>query len=115
MLKGLLPVLAAGLVLRHQGETRDAATYGLWLGVGFAAILGHMFSVFLKFKGGKGVATSTGVVLGVFPYYTWPGLVAIAAFIVLFLITRYVSVASMIAAILFPIAYASIWGVHREQ
>src|SRR6188768_478174 len=55
LLKGLLPMLAAAYVLR--GETPDRKTYLLWLAVGAVAILGHMFSVFLGFKGGKGVAT----------------------------------------------------------
>src|SRR4051812_13058906 len=50
-LKGLLPMLAPASVLR--GEARDRRTYVLWLAVGFAAIAGHMFSLFLGFKGGK--------------------------------------------------------------
>src|ERR1700733_14256825 len=82
LLKGFLPMLAAAFVLR--GEVPDRRIYLLWLAVGFAAILGHMFSVFLGFKGGKGVATSTGVLLGLWPFYTWPGLVTIAVFILLF-------------------------------
>src|SRR5688572_25428010 len=49
LLKGLLPMLAAGWVLR--GEPESPRKYLLWLAVGFAAIAGHMFSVFLKFKG----------------------------------------------------------------
>jgi glycerol-3-phosphate acyltransferase PlsY len=73
--------------------------------VGFAAILGHMFSVFLKFKGGKGVATSTGVLMGLWPYYTLPLSVVVAAFLVLFLATRYISAGSLAAAVTFPIAY----------
>src|SRR5687767_5009578 len=57
LLKGLLPMLLAGRVL--QGAGQEARTYFVWLLVGFAAIVGHMFSVFLGFKGGKGVATSS--------------------------------------------------------
>src|SRR5688572_17372282 len=59
LLKGLLPMLAAAYVLRGMEESNRK--YLLWLAVGFAAIAGHMFSLFLGFKGGKGVATSTGV------------------------------------------------------
>ena len=73
MLKGLLPMLVAAVLLRH--ESRTAETYLLWLAVGLAAVLGHMFSIFLKFKGGKGVATSAGIMLGLYPYYTYPGLI----------------------------------------
>src|SRR3954447_9865163 len=57
LLKGLLPMLAAGACI--GASARDTNTYLLWLAVGFATILGHMFSLFLKFTGGKGVATST--------------------------------------------------------
>ena len=53
------------------------------------------YTIFLKFSGGKGVATSAGVLLGVFPYYTIPGLIAIGIWIILFKATRYVSVASI--------------------
>jgi acyl phosphate:glycerol-3-phosphate acyltransferase len=104
LLKGMVPVVVAGLVLRGQDPT--PRTYALWLAVGFAAILGHLFSLFLGFKGGKGVATSAGVILGVFPYYTYPGLVAALAWVVLFKLTRYVSLASMLAAATFTVLYA---------
>jgi glycerol-3-phosphate acyltransferase PlsY len=106
MLKGLVPMLAAAVLLRH--ETPDRRTYLLWLGVGFATILGHMFSVFLGFKGGKGVATSCGVLLGIWPYYTLPGLVAVAIWIAAFLVWRYVSLASILGAAGFPFAYVCI-------
>lgn len=105
LLKGLLPVLAAAYLLRGANDMLD---YALWLLVGFAAIAGHMFSLFLKFKGGKGVATSTGVILGIFPYFTYPGLIAAGIAVAVFAITRYVSITSMAGAICFPIAYVVI-------
>src|SRR6185437_3178840 len=58
LLKGLVPTLAAGATL-HFAPNLDQTSYALWLSAGFAAIIGHMFSIFLRFKGGKGVATST--------------------------------------------------------
>lgn len=106
MLKGMVPMLLAGAALR--GVSMSQTDYLLWLAVGAAAIVGHMFSLFLKFKGGKGVATSAGVALGLWPYYTWPGIVGLVVWIVLFKATRYVSVASIVAAIVFPIAYVAI-------
>lgn len=118
LLKGLLPVAVAAWVLRDQGKGREE--FALWLAVGFAAILGHMFSPFLGFKGGKGVATSAGVLLGVFPYYTVPGIVVILVWIAVFQTTRYVSVASMIGSVLFPVAYVAIgltvgWSIVADQ
>jgi glycerol-3-phosphate acyltransferase PlsY len=103
LLKGLLPMLAAAHVLHGRASSR--LEYALWLLVGFAAITGHMFSLFLKFKGGKGVATATGVAIGVFPYYTFPAVVAVAAFLAVFLVTRIVSISSITGAIVLPIAY----------
>ena len=104
-------------VAKRRSHQKD---YLLWLAVGFAAIFGHMFSLFLKFKGGKGVATSCGVLLGVFPYFTLPGLVAIAVWLVLFKLTRYVSVASIFGSLVFPVAYAGVaiareWHPFNEQ
>src|SRR4051812_48374832 len=81
LLKGLLPTAIASFLLRNNVRTQTE--FILWLLVGFAAIAGHMFSLFLKFKGGKGVATSAGVLLGVFPYFTYPGIVAILTWLVL--------------------------------
>jgi glycerol-3-phosphate acyltransferase PlsY len=106
LLKGLLPMLAAGLVLR--GTPDEPKKYGLWLLVGFAAIFGHMFSLFLGFKGGKGVATSSGVVLGLFPYFTVPGLVALLLWFVTFKASRYVSLASIVASVAFPVLYVAV-------
>src|SRR5215213_4493403 len=103
LLKGLLPMLAAAYVLR--GELPDRRTYLLWLAVGFAAIAGHMFSLFLGFKGGKGVATSTGVLLGLWPYYTIPGLVGAGVWVIAFKVWRYVSLASILGSVAFAVAY----------
>ena len=123
LLKSLIPMVAAGLVLRQYiGDPRyyQPLDYGLWLIVGFAAIFGHMFSIFLGFKGGKGVATSTGVILGLFPYFTIPGLIAVGAFVVIFRITRYVSASSIVGSLIFVLAYLGVglaarWPVFGSQ
>ena len=119
MLKGLLPMLAAFWVLRSRA-TLTRLDFLLWISVGLAAMVGHMFSLFLKFTGGKGVATAAGIVLGLWPFFTLPGLIALAVFVIVFLIWRYVSLGSMVAAISFSIAYISIglardWPIAREQ
>jgi len=67
---------------------------------GLAAIAGHNWTVFLKFKGGKGVATSAGVVIGLVPGIFWLGFLV---WIIVFSITGYVSLASIIASISVPI------------
>ena len=114
ILKGMLPTLAA---LHLAGLPPGAVML-----VGVAAILGHTFSLFLKFKGGKAVATSTGVLLAVFPLLIPFGVIA---WLVAFLITRMSSVGSLMAPLVelllgsalyiagqLPLAYAIfIWGI----
>ncbi|MCC7351056.1 MAG: glycerol-3-phosphate 1-O-acyltransferase PlsY [Phycisphaerales bacterium] len=125
LLKSLLPMLAAAwLVSRHGGSfahpVAGTGIYLLWLAIGLAGILGHMFSFFLGFKGGKGVATSAGVLLGLFPYYTFPGLLSIGVFILVFFIWRYISLASVIGVACFPVIYLICglirhWPVFSQQ
>ncbi|MGA2497851.1 MAG: glycerol-3-phosphate 1-O-acyltransferase PlsY [Tepidisphaeraceae bacterium] len=106
MLKSLLPMLVAGwIVHRFSAGATTPLTYLLWISVGVAAVLGHMFSVFLGFKGGKGVSTAAGLLLGIYPYYTLPALAAIMVFIIVFRIWRYVSLAAITAAGLFPLLH----------
>jgi acyl phosphate:glycerol-3-phosphate acyltransferase len=88
--------LVAVLVVRHLWP----GMYDLAVAVAVAAVLGHVFPVWLGFKGGKGVATA----LGVFLALTWPsGVGILLVFIVVFALTRYVSLASMLGAASFPL------------
>lgn len=75
-----------------------------WLGLacGAAAVAGHNWPVWLKFKGGKGVSTSAGMLLGVAPAAVGIGFAVFAAVVVL---TRWVSLGSILAAIAVPVAY----------
>jgi len=101
VLKGLVPMLAARFLTQVANPTPGLVS--LWLVVGCAAVLGHIFPIYLKFKGGKGVATSFGVALGLWPYYTTCAVIAITVWAVVVLIWRYISLASMTASIVFPI------------
>ena len=109
-LKGALPTAAASILvhLYTDASVRTPALYGLWLGTGVAAMLGHVFSPFLGFKGGKGVASALGLTLGVFPYMTLPALAGLVAFITAYKLTRYMSAGSIAGALVFPIAYVTI-------
>jgi glycerol-3-phosphate acyltransferase PlsY len=102
--KGLLPTAAAGFWL---GDVSGAAGLWAWLAVGCAAVVGHIFPVYLRFKGGKGVATSFGVALGLWPYYTISAGVVLIVWIIFLLIWRYVSLASLAGAIAFPVVLIS--------
>ncbi|MEM7391699.1 MAG: glycerol-3-phosphate 1-O-acyltransferase PlsY, partial [Verrucomicrobiota bacterium] len=74
---------------------------------GCLAIVGHNWPVYLRFKGGKGVATSAGVLIGIAPVAVGIGLIG---FLVLFITTRYISAASIGAAIVCPVAGWIIYG-----
>jgi len=102
VLKGFVPAIAAKELL-NISNSPSAAVLAVWLAVGIAAILGHIFPFYLKFKGGKGVATSFGVALGIWPYYTIPSIMVFALWAVIVLIWRYISLASVIAAAVFPV------------
>lgn len=97
-LKGAGPVLLARLALGVEGW---------WLGgVGVAAALGHCYSPYLGFSGGRGVSTGLGVLLGLF----WPvGLCGLAVFILVVARTRYISVGSMTASASSPL-WMLLWG-----
>jgi acyl phosphate:glycerol-3-phosphate acyltransferase len=110
VLKGLLPMLLAKQV-GVVGTAPDAAALWMWLLIGCAAVCGHIFPVYLRFKGGKGVATSLGVVLGVWPYFTLCGLAVLAVWAVCVLVWRYVSLASIVAAASFPLIFAGLTAV----
>jgi glycerol-3-phosphate acyltransferase PlsY len=70
-----------------------------------ACVLGHSFPVWLGFKGGKGVAASAGALFGLMPFVA---LIAVAVWLIIFYLTRYVSVASMTAALAVPITIVSM-------
>lgn len=99
--KGLLPALVAGWLLRPEVGVPSTVAQAAWLAAGCGAILGHVFPFWLRFRGGKGVATSLGVVLGIFPYFTWAGLAAFALWTAVTLSSRYVSLGSIVAAVAF--------------
>lgn len=111
MLKGLAPMLVTMFLVRNamsaQAHPQKVVLLWLWLAVGCAAILGHIFPMYLKFKGGKGVATSFGVALGLWPYYTVCAAATVAVWGAVALIWRYVSLASITASIAFPVVLAA--------
>jgi glycerol-3-phosphate acyltransferase PlsY len=100
--KGFAPAFVAAVMFAgQQGQTPSPAVQGGWLLTGLGAIAGHIFNPLLRFRGGKGVATALGVVLGIWPYLTLTGLAAFGVWIAVVLISRYVSLASIVAALAF--------------
>ena len=95
--KGWLPVFLVQLWGAPYGLEAPALAL-----VGLAAFLGHLFPVFFRFKGGKGVATAAGVVLATNP---WLGLAILVSWLVITYFFRYVSLASVVAAVFAPVYY----------
>ena len=107
-LKGAVPVVAAGLafdLLGHAPAEIATADMWLWLATAIAAVAGHMASIFLRFAGGKGVATSFGALAAMWSLLTLPTVGALVVWIATVRLTRYVSLASLVAAISLPIWY----------
>ncbi|MFA6102303.1 MAG: glycerol-3-phosphate 1-O-acyltransferase PlsY [Victivallaceae bacterium] len=99
MIKGFLPVFIVTMLIKQQIIT-DVNDLAQIIAAG-GAVIGHMFCVFLRFKGGKGVSTSAGCLLAMAPYsFAISGIV----WVIVFLIGRYVSLASIAAAAVLPVS-----------
>ncbi len=98
---------AVGMSITIAKRTQPVLIPSELLGVvgAVACVLGHSFPVWLGFKGGKGVAASAGALFGLMPFVA---LIAVAVWLIIFCLTRYVSVASMTAALAVPITILSM-------
>ena len=109
--KGIIPILiysATYKVVDYYINTPAPVSHDTYItAIAFFAILGHCFPIWLKFKGGKGVATGIGVLLAAVPY---AGLAACAAWIATAKITKYSSLSALIAFLIAPIVTLFIYG-----
>ncbi|MEY2876558.1 MAG: glycerol-3-phosphate 1-O-acyltransferase PlsY [Pseudomonadota bacterium] len=100
--KGLVPVLLVQLFGDRIGLGEGTAAL-----VGLAAFLGHLWPVFFRFEGGKGVATAAGVLLG---FNVWLGLATLAVWGLVAYGSRYSSLAALVAAVAAPVIQTVVWG-----
>jgi len=99
VLKGFGAVKISMLMVPGRApEWNSAEIFGILAAI--SSVLGHLYPPWLKFKGGKGVATSAGALLALSPIAT---LIGVAVWIIVFWLTRYVSLASVIAAVILPL------------
>ena len=97
--KGFAAVRFAFFLTEHLPLTRDYAVYFAILGA-VMSVFGHTFPLWLGFKGGKGVATSAGAIFGLMPL---AAVIVVLVWIIVFEISRYVSMASLVAAMALPV------------
>ena len=90
--------------------TNELERTNFMMGLGLAAVIGHIFPVFANFKGGKGVATLLGMLIAVQPIVA---VCCIAVFLVVLFLTRYVSLSSILGAIMLPVCVLWIWNEHE--
>ena len=115
LLKGLTPTLGAWLILgaileKPDWWITDTDVVFKWLGIAAATIVGHVFPVWLRFRGGKGVATGFGAMLGAVPILTLAAIGAAAVWLVSMRICRYVGLSSCLAAASMPVwVVLAVW------
>lgn len=108
--KGALCTLAGGAA-SHSASVMEAGRASpdwWWLASGFACVAGSVAPIYLRFRGGKGVAASVGAILGIYPYLTLPALAVLALWAVVVRASGYVSLGSIAAAVGLPLAFVGI-------
>lgn len=102
-LKGWVAVVLVTRIMWAAFNATGGPLAREWVGIiaGLSAILGHNFTCWLHFKGGKGIATSAGVLVALVP---WALVISLTIWLVLFVVTRYVSLASICASAALPFA-----------
>ena len=100
MLKGLVAVKLVYLLPYYNVPEHDVIRTSLQIGLGLAAVIGHIYPIWADFRGGKGVATLFGLVLGISP---WSALCCTGVFLLVLYLTRFVSLSSILASVAFPV------------
>lgn len=109
MLKGLMAVKLALLLPMYMED--EFARTNFQIGLGLAAVLGHIFPIWAEFRGGKGVATLFGLIIAVSP---WTALSCAGVFMVVLFLTRFVSLSSILASVAFPVFILVIFNVDNN-
>ncbi len=108
ILKGVAAVSLFNFIPYYVHNELDRTN--LMIGLGLAAVIGHIFPVFAGFKGGKGVATLFGMLLAMQPVIA---VSCVGVFLLVLYLTRYVSLSSILGAIMLPVSVLWIWNEHE--
>ncbi|NCO65743.1 MAG: acyl-phosphate glycerol 3-phosphate acyltransferase [Candidatus Aquicultor secundus] len=102
VLKAMIPILIAQAVLSDSPDIVPLMS----VIVGLSAVIGHSYSIFLGFSGGKGMATASGIILALWP---WAAPILVGIWLLVIALTRYVSLASIIVALTLPVLVAILY------
>ncbi|MBP6432157.1 MAG: glycerol-3-phosphate 1-O-acyltransferase PlsY [Ferruginibacter sp.] len=108
ILKGVAAVALYNLLPFYLSNELERTNF--MIGLGLAAVIGHVFPIFANFKGGKGVATLFGMILAVQPLVA---VCCVGVFLLVLFLTRYVSLSSVLGAVMLPISVLWIWNEHE--
>ena len=117
--KGALCTSLAGSFGPPTQIGNEAYRDAFWLTAALGTVIGNIASIYMSFKGGKGVGTSLGALLGIYPYLTFPGILAAILWLIVVTLSKYVSLASMVATAAMPflfiaLSFAFDWGVRAH-
>jgi len=108
ILKGMAAVSLYNFLPHYLSNELDRTNF--MIGLGLAAVIGHVFPIFANFKGGKGVATLFGMILTVQPVVA---ISCVGVFLLVLYLTRYVSLSSILGALMLPVSVLWIWNEHE--
>ncbi len=110
ILKGLFAVGLYNFLPFYVQHGNGLERTNLMIGLGLAAVIGHVFPIWANFKGGKGVATLFGMILAIQPVVA---ISCVSVFILVLYLTRFVSLSSILAGLMLPISVLWIWNEHE--
>ncbi len=108
ILKGITAVALFNFIPHYLSNELQRTNF--MIGLGLAAVIGHVFPIFAQFKGGKGVATLFGMILAVQPVIA---ISCVGVFLLVLFLTRYVSLSSILGALMLPVSVLWIWNEHE--
>ncbi len=110
ILKGAFAVGLFNFLPYYFGVENELQRTNFMIGLGLAAVVGHIFPIWANFKGGKGVATLFGMILAIQPLVA---VSCVGVFLLVLYLTRYVSLSSILASVFLPICVLWIWNEHE--
>ncbi len=110
ILKGMAAVALYNFIPYYLNQGSELDRTNFMIGLGLAAVLGHVFPIWANFKGGKGVATLFGMILAIQPVIA---ITCVGVFLLVLYLTRFVSLSSILAGLMLPVSVLWIWNEHE--